>query len=122
MSVAEQVSRGIQYLQEKGAAFEATAFERDEDCGTCKIAGTLDNYEKVQEGLGRRMPRLMLCDFDLSEITPNTELYLFDVDVFGYVVALNEEEEECIFQVTACLLYTTPSPRDLSTSLMPSSA
>ena len=30
--------------------------------------------------------------------------------------------EQCAQQVQACLLYTSPSPRDLSTSRMPSSA
>ena len=42
-AIADQVCKGIQYLQEKGAAFDALAFERDEDCEECKIAGTLDD-------------------------------------------------------------------------------
>ena len=101
MEVAELVSRGIQYLQDKSAAFEKLAFEVDEDCGKCKIVGTLDNYHKVTEGLGRRMPRLMLHGIDLKEVTPKTELCLSDVDVFGYVVDLDEAAEECTLQVTA---------------------
>ena len=40
-AVAEQVCRGIKYLQEKGAAFIPMAFERDEDFGTSKIASSL---------------------------------------------------------------------------------
>ena len=31
-------------------------------------------------------------------------------------------DESCISQLNPCLLYTSPSPRDLSTSRMPSSA
>ena len=50
MAITEQASRGIQYLQEKGAAFERLAFQLDEDCGDCKIAGTLDNFHKVKKG------------------------------------------------------------------------
>jgi len=40
-------------------------------------------------------------------------------------IAGNENDQECKFVVTdnkICLLYTSPSPRDLSTSRMPSSA
>ena len=34
----------------------------------------------------------------------------------------NETKEQYLFQINDCLLYTSPSPRDLSTSRMPSSA
>ena len=60
MEISELVTKGTQYLQEKGDAFERCAFELDEDCGKCKIAGTLDCCYRVEAGLGRRMPRLML--------------------------------------------------------------
>ena len=100
-AIAEQASRGIQYLQENGAGFERLAFELDEDGGECKIAGTLDNFRKVREGLGRRMPRLMLLEIDLREVTPKTELYLPGVEVFGFVDDLDETAEVCTLQVTA---------------------
>ena len=35
---------------------------------------------------------------------------------------VNDEKYKSIFRLEACLLYTSPSPRDLSTSRMPSSA
>ena len=35
---------------------------------------------------------------------------------------LRKEHKEQLLQLMACLLYTSPSPRDLSTSRMPSSA
>ena len=35
---------------------------------------------------------------------------------------LQDENEDLQAQVSDCLLYTSPSPRDLSTSRMPSSA
>ena len=47
-----------------------------------------------------------------------------DLDVMG-IEELNEyiaELEAEIERVRSCLLYTSPSPRDLSTSRMPSSA
>ena len=37
-AISEQASRGTQYLQEKGAAFERLAFEPDEDRGQRTIA------------------------------------------------------------------------------------
>ena len=40
----------------------------------------------------------------------------------GMVDGLNDHRINDIGQFFACLLYTSPSPRDLSTSRMPSSA
>jgi hypothetical protein len=36
-----------------------------------------------------------------GEVTPNTELYLPDVDVFGVVVDLDEAAQMCTLQLTA---------------------
>ena len=64
----------------------------------------------------------------------NTDLQLertvdeFDFDESAFLEALNANEpigatgETISGKVIACLLYTSPSPRDLSTSRMPSSA
>ena len=41
------------------------------------------------------------------------------VDALGNVT---DSEEEVVVKKNGCLLYTSPSPRDLSTSRMPSSA
>ena len=57
--------------------------------------------KKVTQGLERTNPRLTILDIDLKEVTPKTEMYFPDVDVFGYVVDLNEPAEECTLQVTA---------------------
>ena len=38
------------------------------------------------------------------------------------VLALRNDESTLLFALSTCLLYTSPSPRDLSTSRMPSSA
>ena len=45
------------------------------------------------------------------------ELAKIKSDVSDIKSAMNE-----VMQIVACLLYTSPSPRDLSTSRMPSSA
>ena len=48
---------------------------------------------------------------------------LFSVVIDGFVVRESQVEmAAAIEQTIACLLYTSPSPRDLSTSRMPSSA
>ena len=55
---------------------------------------------------------------DLSKIIENNEKRLsYGISVTDFNMDGNNE-----FLVTGCLLYTSPSPRDLSTSRMPSSA
>ena len=50
---------------------------------------------------------------DVIEIIPAAEEYAYRIELFG-------DEVESLALI--CLLYTSPSPRDLSTSRMPSSA
>ena len=47
---------------------------------------------------------------------------LGEKDFNGWLVFANELRKEGQYQYSICLLYTSPSPRDLSTSRMPSSA
>ena len=59
-----------------------------------------------------------------SELKEREGMYyigdIVDIDGDGWV---DEETAELILvEYNACLLYTSPSPRDLSTSRMPSSA
>ena len=61
--------------------------------------------------------RQMLCRSDQSQHPNTTLLQRSDISV----VPLREISLEAI-QLYDCLLYTSPSPRDLSTSRMPSSA
>ena len=47
----------------------------------------------------------------------------FDLDEDAFVFVADEEENnDAVAAARDCLLYTSPSPRDLSTSRMPSSA
>ena len=50
--------------------------------------------------------------------------WLTGYDTFGYVFfqTLVLDQKGNVVLLTSCLLYTSPSPRDLSTSRMPSSA
>ena len=54
----------------------------------------------------------------------NTETKDFIEKAWDKIADLNTSDEALITHVnnTICLLYTSPSPRDLSTSRMPSSA
>ena len=56
---------------------------------------------------------------NLVEITSTPEDLSEKLSIGGFEV---ESLEDCSKNVNGCLLYTSPSPRDLSTSRMPSSA
>ena len=61
------------------------------------------DYENLKEELGDVLLQVIFH----AEIANETELFNFD---------------EIVDSLNSCLLYTSPSPRDLSTSRMPSSA
>ena len=42
--------------------------------------------------------------------------------VHGKIVEVNDQNDSCVVETMACLLYTSPSPRDVEESRMPSSA
>ena len=78
------------------------------------------------------MERSLVPSMDLSKPSTHTNLeaafggesmanrkYLFFSEV---AKQLGHKDLAKLFRDTACLLYTSPSPRDLSTSRMPSSA
>ena len=54
----------------------------------------------------------------------NDEARKMFVEAFGHMLNYNHEQAIACFMACteSCLLYTSPSPRDLSTSRMPSSA
>ena len=67
-ALEDRASRGIQYLQDKGVAYEKKAFDPDEDREFCTIASTQDHEDEVRKGMSRRMPHLMLMyEFAISE-------------------------------------------------------
>ena len=69
----------------------------------------------------------------MDNVTPSLKDYMMFLQLdnvsrnFGGLLAVNAidlsiEQGEIVGLMGACLLYTSPSPRDLSTSRMPSSA
>ena len=65
----------------------------------------------LQNALGGNSKTLMIC-----AISPATDNYEETLSTLRYA------DQAKKIQNKACLLYTSPSPRDLSTSRMPSSA
>eukprot|EP00831_Metopus_contortus_P037625 TRINITY_DN29645_c0_g1_i1.p2 TRINITY_DN29645_c0_g1~~TRINITY_DN29645_c0_g1_i1.p2 ORF type:complete len:120 (+),score=30.90 TRINITY_DN29645_c0_g1_i1:170-529(+) len=61
-------------------------------------------------------------DFDKHIEIIKTTLENSTIPVEGFKTVDIEDEKKVILEYLACLLYTSPSPRDLSTSRMPSSA
>eukprot|EP00831_Metopus_contortus_P083842 TRINITY_DN9376_c0_g1_i1.p1 TRINITY_DN9376_c0_g1~~TRINITY_DN9376_c0_g1_i1.p1 ORF type:complete len:129 (-),score=39.78 TRINITY_DN9376_c0_g1_i1:74-460(-) len=60
---------------------------------------------------------------NLMEIEPNEDLMSGIAKDAAKLKQIKEESQiKCSIQRSFCLLYTSPSPRDLSTSRMPSSA
>ena len=101
--ISELASKGVRYLEEKGTYFERLSFEPDEEPGQCRIAGSNDDRlgPEVRKLMTQKRPRLILLDIVLTEVTKGTEIYLPDLDVFGYVFELDEFEEKCVLEVTA---------------------
>ena len=71
---------------------------------------TVINRKITAEALSKVVDRLMV-----AHLTPVTICRLSGDDV-------TEQGIKSCYRIRACLLYTSPSPRDLSTSRMPSSA
>ena len=69
--------------------------------GDSMISGGVDNMEKYQYMLGQ------------------ARTYQYMLQEISNLLKAKEQKDE---QGNVCLLYTSPSPRDLSTSRMPSSA
>ena len=90
------------------AAFNAKSLERLEDI-LDKITKKQNEFEAAHEILGA-MENVNHDDHD-KMFAGLTKTYTKEVDNIHRAIA------QC-----ACLLYTSPSPRDLSTSRMPSSA
>ena len=60
-------------------------------------------------------------EFNLKEIEQSTKDYLSKLDLQKMIDDSSDKRDKIMF-IEGCLLYTSPSPRDLSTSRMPSSA
>ena len=72
------------------------------------VGAMLDSKKLVPEGVGRYQYTV-------------TSFKVFQLDI-NPVVSIAVENKDGILNMSACLLYTSPSPRDISGSRMPSSA
>ena len=102
----------------------------------------MKTLEKVSDFVGKYMAAIVIVVAALALFFPGTFSVvktawvntLLGIVMFGMGLTLKPEDFKvvfsrpkdvvigCIAQFTLCLLYTSPSPRDLSTSRMPSSA
>ena len=71
-------------------------------------------------GAAKGLDRRGLMDFKLN-FERNNYFFIRDL-INNYLKIAEKATKKSIDRVTGCLLYTSPSPRDLSTSRMPSSA
>ena len=78
------------------------------------VKSEYQDYQKVNDGIIKKYGKIMpnSRNFGIMPGDPNWDKYIKDYD------KLADQESE----YKDCLLYTSPSPRDLSTSRMPSSA
>ena len=57
-----------------------------------------------------------------TETEDKKNIPMVDIDTSGPEVEVNLDEEKKVEEPKDCLLYTSPSPRDVEESRMPSSA
>ena len=66
--------------------------------------------------------REKLLSAPVLDIQENKNIFRSDQSASGLIFSTKEKADAFAKQYQDCLLYTSPSPRDLSTSRMPSSA
>ena len=93
-------------VQDLSACFDLPARDAAKKLGMC-----LTSLKKLMDALEATEAHFIRCIKPNNELRPNR--------LYGAFV-LNQRK--CSGTLEACLLYTSPSPRDLSTSRMPSSA
>ena len=118
------------FFRANSMAYEPVVFEKADEVVNAYDEGRCDTYTTDKSGLAAQ--RTKLADPDAHVVLPET----ISKEPLGPVVregdgdwadvvrwSLNAMIEAEEFGLTnSCLLYTSPSPRDLSTSRMPSSA
>ena len=83
--------------------------------------GTFVNSRKITEEVLKDNDQITIGKFDMiyhPDTPKETQLAYLD----GTMVLKTRKQRELLEKDKNCLLYTSPSPRDLSTSRMPSSA
>ena len=86
-----------------------------------EIENRLHNFEKMKIGKRKSVLAVKIAEDRLTNASNDFEKEEAEIEVDDAKLDL-EMWERRINQLQYCLLYTSPSPRDLSTSRMPSSA
>ena len=133
--------RGLEIILKGRDPRDAWAFT-ERICGVCTGVHALQSVRAVEDALGIEIPTnanhirnlMMLCQYCHDHIVHFYHLHALDwVDVVSALSADPKATSELQQAISPwpksspayfrdCLLYTSPSPRDLSTSRMPSSA
>jgi len=97
-----------------------------EDCRDIRIVGEAGDGDEAIRLARTLLPDIAVVDLSLPgrdgiEVTKTLASELPKIKVLILSMHANEEYALRLLQA-GCLLYTSPSPRDLSTSRMPSSA
>ena len=79
--------------------------------------GPMFRYERPQAGRQRQFHQLGVEFIGYDSVRSDVEIVALAWDVLSKLGI-----KELNLEINTCLLYTSPSPRDLSTSRMPSSA
>ena len=92
----------------------------DTDANFANSVGTQANSYFLPSVYSKKVLNFFRKSSVVEAIT-NTD-YAGEISAFGDSVRIIKEPVISVSDYTSCLLYTSPSPRDLSTSRMPSSA
>ena len=101
----------------------------------CRLKSSAQAFQRLMDGVLRGLDFVFVYLDDILVASPNPDKHLQDLRAVLQRLTSNGlsiNRDKCRFgqtsvtflghQVSGCLLYTSPSPRDLSTSRMPSSA
>ena len=86
------------------------------------VAVKYSNSAQIQEEITRLANEASSNFEEFKRANDNLESLLVLNAGFRKSISIQEEQIRTLDESIACLLYTSPSPRDLSTSRMPSSA
>ena len=116
-----EILKKNKFKVKKSSAGMPTAFCAEWKNGSGPTLATYAEYDAVpgqcQAAVPYKIPRKGLSEYASGHTDPHSAL---GISTLGGILATKALMEK--YNIPGCLLYTSPSPRDLSTSRMPSSA
>ena len=113
----------VQAGQRFAAISELQMGEGQQNAAVGTTIALLERGSKVMSAIHKRLYGSMKREFKLLSSVIATYLPPeYPYDVVGGVRMIKQADFDARIDILPCLLYTSPSPRDLSTSRMPSSA